>query len=237
MSYGKEVSKTLKKTDIEIRCTNCSPLKLLAVDVEKRSNTISIKRLLLSIILMLVLFNNAFGQALRNKEIEKVFLGLPIDTNLVTLLNAANTNKFINKYKDININEENYFTGYFSVHDYFELQPLGYQIEIFTCEEGYYIAGEIVDSILVIAIYAKYGKDLTKDIERQYEKIIKRFKKISADAREFQTYAESGKVEDCFYFFCTKEEKNPYLTVCLSNGGCITSYSIHIIYTRVGKWY
>jgi len=187
---------------------------------------------------LLVLFsNNIFGQVLdRNKEVEKIFLGLPIDTNLTILLNIARANEFIKEYIDIEVFEiKDYFTGYFSIHDYFKLQPHRYQIEIYTSED-YGIAGQILDSILVVAIYANYGNVFTKDIVEQYEELIKRFKELSTEAGEFQTHAESGKVSEGFYFFRTKEEKVPYLTISLCNGGCIKDYSIKIMYNRVNGW-
>jgi len=186
-------------------------------------------------ILTLLLFNNVFGQVLdRDKEIEKIFFDLPINSNLTTLLNAANASNFCTESPDWLIPGENYFTCFFSVHDYFKLQPRFYQMEIFTSGKGYGIAGRMLDTVLVISINANYGDGkndfFTKDVEEQYEEFINRFKELSVKASEFRLSDGSSLDENGYYFF-RKKEKVPYLTISLDNYG-----RLHIMYIRVDKW-
>lgn len=184
--------------------------------------------------------SNAWGQATGiNEELKKVFFGLPVDTTLTVLIDAAKANTVI-KYIDLKNDD---YTGYLPDYKYLKLQPKHCVLQIFT-SGGYSIAGQMLDSVLIISMDANYGDILTKDIKKQYKELITTFKKISMKTEKFELYSGSGKAGDGFYFFRTKEEKIPYLTIVLSSMLTISfdeddgmRHAIHINYNRVNRWH
>lgn len=191
------------------------------------------------ILTLILAINFSFGQKLdRKAELEKIFLQLPIDTNLTELIQAAKSAPTLKSYNDTLIEEPDYFTGYLTKNSQFEIQPKNYQFEIFTTSiDGVVGVSEPIDSILIIAIYANYGDTLTKEVKKQYLKFVNTFKKKSQRAEKYTVHAEPGQIGEGYKFFRTENDRFQYLTISLMYGDCTSkSYSIHISYNRTDKW-
>ena len=189
------------------------------------------------ILVTILLANGSFGQTLDRKfELEKIFLQLPIDTNLTLLIDAAKSDTTIKKNNDTFADKSDYYTGYLSRHREFKIQPKSYQIEIFTSKK-YGTGGQIADSILIVALYASYGNTLTKEIKKQYKELVATFKNLSSRSEEFTLYADPGKTGKGYNFYGTDNDKIPYLTISLKYGDCLgKNYSILICYNRTDNW-
>ncbi len=194
-------------------------------------------RILAFILVSILLANGSFGQTFDRKfELEKIFLQLPIDTNLTFLIDAAKSDTSIKKNNDTFSNKSDYFIGYLSSHRQFIIQPKSYQIEIFTSKK-YGTGGQIVDTILTIALYATYGNTLTKEIKKQYKELVATFKNLSSRSEEFTLHSDPGKSGKGYNFYGIYSDKIPYLTISLKYGDCLgENYSILICYNRTGNW-
>jgi len=194
-------------------------------------------RILTFILTAILLFNDSLGQSLELKsKLNKIFLQLPIDTSLTALINAANSDTTIKKNSNTLINNPEYFTGWITRNDQFNIPPESYRIEIFT-SPGYAIGGLVMDSILIIMLNAQYGDRLTRKIKKQYISLITNFKNDFLKTQKFTIHADPGKIGEGYNFYLLKEDKIPYLTISLTYGDCTGKYySIHICYNRIGKW-
>jgi len=180
------------------------------------------------IILTLIVSIQSFGQKAPEIELKNIFYSLPIESGIEVIIDSAKNTELISLYDTLIVIDELYFTGHFYKNNYVLIEFISGQIEIFRAE-NWTLNGVVVDTMDIMVLYFNYGNEVTKDIRKEYNKLIKTFKGITKANKEYETYADSGLVRYGYLFFKSENDKLPFMSIEIGLGDCISNTKSLII--------
>lgn len=173
-------------------------------------------------ILLLLLSIQVFGQLEPEKELEKIFYSLPIRLEIETIIDSAKNNDLITSFENsYHITDKPYFSGHISKNNYLSIKPISGQIEIF--RSGIYtLRGVDLDSLDVVYVSFDFGEKMTKDLRKEYKRLVRNFKKLTGKSEKYKLYADPGLIGYGFCFFKSENDKLPFMSIEVGLGDCVS---------------
>jgi len=177
-----------------------------------------------TIVIILALINSiqVFGQMEPENELEKLFFSLPIRSEIEIIIDSAKNNDFISSFEDnYNLAKKPNFSGNFSQNNYLLIESNSGQIGIF--RSGLYtLWGLDLDSLDVVYISLDFGDKMTKELRKEYKRLVKTFKKVSEKSEKYKLYADPGLIGYGFCFFKSVDDKLPFMSIEVGLGDCVS---------------
>lgn len=138
-------------------------------------------------ILTLIISVQVFGQNDPENELKRIFYSLPIRTEIENIIDSAKNVDLISTFDNSFHNSEKpYLTGYINKNDFITVEPVSGQIEIFRSDQ-YALCGVELDSLDIIYISLDYGNQMSKELRKEYKRLLKKLLRNQKNTSFMQT--------------------------------------------------
>ncbi len=188
-------------------------------------------------ILILIVSVQVFGQNEAENELKRIFYSLPIRSEIENIIDSAKNVDLISTFDNRFHNSgKPYLTGYINKNDFITVEPASGQIEIFRSGQ-YTLWGAELDSLDIIYISLDYGDQMSKELRKEYKRLIKTFKKITETSEKYKLYADPGLIGYGYCFFKSENDRLPFMSIEIGLGDCVSnSKSLSISYYKIDNY-
>jgi hypothetical protein len=155
-----------------------------------------------------------FGQSTGSQKLYKLFEGIPVDSSLSFMAEYCEQHNCTTQKNIYDSTKTDFFVKNVN-YSFIVKNPTSASFSNYYAYK-YALGDTIPNETRISSLLISYQDTLTNYAKKEYESLIKRFKKIYPHSKKTYLISEHGRVGEWFKFYLSKTSKLPMLTIELS---------------------